>query len=86
MGEPSMRVYEDHELAEFIEDFFSRNRNIYAGVKYTYPFTLEMYSEEGLEEDYRETQTETQPRLEEPRPEEPKEEPKPEEPKEEPKK
>ena len=37
------RVYEDHELLEFINDFFSQNRNIYANVKYTYPYTLEMY-------------------------------------------
>ena len=55
LGEPSMRVYEDHELEEFINDFFSRNRNIFASVKYTYPLTLEMYPDESMEEEYKET-------------------------------
>ena len=51
---PSMRLYEDHELAEFINDFFSRNRNIFANIKYTYPHTLEMHPDELKEVEYRE--------------------------------
>ena len=54
---PSMRLYEDHELMEFINDFFSRNRNIFANIKYTYPNTLEMYPDELKEVEYRETPT-----------------------------